>query len=108
MAYSVTNINTTKDVCMLLRSGRHWRHGRRGEEHKQYEQETVQDAFRVLKQGGTIVITEAFQLGDRPTLDRSIIKFGEFHEPWYPSYVSTNFARLWYHGSGGKLVPHRK
>jgi ubiquinone/menaquinone biosynthesis C-methylase UbiE len=53
---------------------------------------------RVLAPGGTLVLTDSLQLGDRPMLDGGLAQFKNLNEPHYPNYISTNLADI--------FVPH--
>ncbi|GIL58513.1 hypothetical protein Vafri_13460 [Volvox africanus] len=50
--------------------------------------------FRVLKPGGMAVLTDSVQLGDRPAWDESIGAFGDFNEPYYRSYISSDLGAM--------------
>ena len=62
-------------------------------------------AARVLKPGGTLVINDSIQLGDRPQRDPYIGNFGDFNEPWYRCYTRTDLGAL---GKEVGLVPGTK
>ena len=42
---------------------------------------------RVVRPGGTVVLTDSLQRGDRPILDDAIGNFGNFNEPYYVDYT---------------------
>jgi SAM-dependent methyltransferase len=42
---------------------------------------------RVLKPGGTLVVTDPEQMGDRPLHDDMVANFEQVHEPFWVSYV---------------------
>jgi hypothetical protein len=44
---------------------------------------------RLLKPGGTVVLVDSCQLGDRPAWDPTLGAFGEFNEPHYVSRVAS-------------------
>lgn len=54
----------------------------------------VAEAARVLAPGGTFVLTDSIQLGDRPNLDQQMDKFGGFAEPYYMAYLRRDLAEL--------------
>ncbi|CAK0848801.1 unnamed protein product [Prorocentrum cordatum] len=54
----------------------------------------VAEVARVLAPGGTFVLTDSIQLGDRQIQDQQIDKFGGFAEPYYMSYVRRDLAEL--------------
>ena len=43
---------------------------------------------RVLKQDGTLVLTDSIQTGDRPSLDEGLARFQEMNEPYYIDYCA--------------------
>lgn len=54
----------------------------------------VRTMFQALKPGGVAVLVDSIQLGDREPLDRSIGRFGDFNEPHYRGYISTDLGAL--------------
>jgi ubiquinone/menaquinone biosynthesis C-methylase UbiE len=51
-------------------------------------QQVIDEAFRVLKPGGTLVICDSIQLDDSPILSPIMEGFAKtFHEPFYRDYV---------------------
>jgi ubiquinone/menaquinone biosynthesis C-methylase UbiE len=54
----------------------------------------VAEAARVLAPGGTFVLTDSIQLGDRPSMDQQMDKFGGFAEPYYMAYIRRDLAEL--------------
>lgn len=52
------------------------------------------EMVRVVKTGGMIVLTDSFQLGDRPTLDEQIGNFANMNEPHYQNYIRTYLPDL--------------
>lgn len=54
----------------------------------------AQEAARVLRPGGTFVLVDSIQLGDRPHRDEFLDVFENFNEPWYPSYVREDLGQL--------------
>jgi len=52
------------------------------------------EAARVLVEGGLFVLTDSIQLGDRPKIDDSIGRFGNFAEPYYQAYIRRDLAAL--------------
>jgi ubiquinone/menaquinone biosynthesis C-methylase UbiE len=59
-------------------------------------QQVIDEAFRVLKPGGTLVICDSIQLDDSPILSPIMEGFAKtFHEPFYRDYVRDDIgARL--------------
>ena len=53
----------------------------------------ILEMARVLKPGGTLVICDSTQLGDRPGMDKGLQSFEKLNEPYYLSYLRYNFAR---------------
>jgi len=50
---------------------------------------------RVLKPGGTFILTDSVQIGDRDARLNPILEmFEKFDEPWYPSYLRENFGKI--------------
>lgn len=47
---------------------------------------------RVLKPGGTLVITDATQLGDRASEDACMVYFEDLNEPHFLSYIAFDFG----------------
>ena len=76
--------------------------------HELPEEARVQAASemaRVVKRGGIVVITDSFQLGDRPPIDANIGGFSTLNEPHFQNYIRTAIAPLFErHG----LVCHEK
>eukprot|EP01024_Parvocaulis_polyphysoides_P034659 TRINITY_DN306_c1_g1_i4.p1 TRINITY_DN306_c1_g1~~TRINITY_DN306_c1_g1_i4.p1 ORF type:complete len:508 (+),score=73.91 TRINITY_DN306_c1_g1_i4:96-1619(+) len=54
----------------------------------------IDEFSRVLRPGGILVVTDSYQLGDRLALDKSIENFQKFNEPFYSSYIRTNFGEI--------------
>ncbi|KAK9815790.1 hypothetical protein WJX72_009506 [[Myrmecia] bisecta] len=54
----------------------------------------VKEMARVVKPGGLVVLTDAYQLGDRPANDAFIGAFGDFNEPYFRDYVATDLGAL--------------
>ena len=51
-------------------------------------QQVIDEAFRVIKPGGTFVICDSIQLNDRPEWSAMLEGFAEmFHEPFYRNYT---------------------
>jgi ubiquinone/menaquinone biosynthesis C-methylase UbiE len=54
-------------------------------------QQVIDEAFRVIKPGGTFVICDSIQLVDRPQWSAMLDGFAEmFHEPFYRNYTQDN------------------
>ncbi|GBF94272.1 S-adenosyl-L-methionine-dependent methyltransferase [Raphidocelis subcapitata] len=49
---------------------------------------------RLLKPGGTVVLVDSCQLGDRPAWDPTLGAFGEFNEPHYRNYIACDMGAL--------------
>jgi ubiquinone/menaquinone biosynthesis C-methylase UbiE len=47
---------------------------------------------RIVAPGGTVVLTDSIQRGDRPILDPAIGNFGDFNEPYYVDYTQDFLA----------------
>lgn len=47
---------------------------------------------RVLAPGGTLVLTDSIQRGDRPILDKRLENFENFNEPYYGDYIQDFLA----------------
>jgi ubiquinone/menaquinone biosynthesis C-methylase UbiE len=47
---------------------------------------------RVVTPGGTVVLTDSIQRGDRPVLDSSLENFQNFNEPHYVDYVADDLG----------------
>jgi ubiquinone/menaquinone biosynthesis C-methylase UbiE len=62
----------------------------------QARQNVINEAFRVVKPGGTFVICDSIQMSDSPELAPAMDGFPEtFHEPYYRHYTTDNLvARL--------------
>eukprot|EP00954_Amorphochlora_amoebiformis_P004580 355504-Amorphochlora_amoeboformis.AAC.1 len=52
------------------------------------------EVARVLKPGGTFILTDSLQKGDRPILDVAIGGFSKWNEPYYASYLEESFVGL--------------
>ncbi|MBP0039351.1 MAG: class I SAM-dependent methyltransferase, partial [Roseofilum sp. SID1] len=51
-------------------------------------QKVIDECFRVLKPGGTLIICDSIQKEDSPTITPVLNWFSQnFHEPYYPSYL---------------------
>ena len=62
---------------------------------------------RVCKPGGTVVLTDSLQRGDRPVMDAHIDNFSKLDEPHYSCYVRDDLPALFTaHGleAGEKIV----
>ena len=56
-------------------------------------QQVIDEAFRVVKPGGSLVICDSIQLSDSPTLEATMEGFPEmFHEPFYLNYTQDNIT----------------
>ncbi len=62
----------------------------------QARQNVIDEAFRVVKPGGTFVICDSVQVSDSPDLAPLMAGFSEtFHEPYYRHYMTDDLtARL--------------
>lgn len=65
----------------------------------------VAEMARVLRPGGTVVLTDSIQLGDRPALDDRMSNFGNFNEPYYLSYLEDSLPT---HFELSGLIPKTK
>ncbi|GAB5362615.1 hypothetical protein AAMO2058_000813000 [Amorphochlora amoebiformis] len=57
-------------------------------------QAVFDEVARVLKPGGTFILTDSLQKGDRPILDVAIGGFSKWNEPYYASYLEESFVGL--------------
>ena len=57
------------------------------------QQKVAAEMARVVKPGGIVIITDAYQLGDRPANDAVIGRFGDFNEPYFRSYVEADLGK---------------
>ena len=60
---------------------------------------------RVVAPGGTVVLTDSMQKGDRPALDAQLVNFGKLNEPHYENYIETDIGALF---EAGGLVCETK
>lgn len=72
---------------------------------REARRDVSREAARVLKPGGSLVMVDSIQLGDRDSRDPHLDNFENFNEPWYPSYIREDFGKLF---EDVGLVPHRK
>lgn len=42
---------------------------------------------RVIKKGGRVILTDSYQLGDRPSMDKFMTRFEKMNEPYYIDYI---------------------
>lgn len=60
----------------------------------QARQNVINEAFRVVKPGGTFVICDSIQMSDSPELSIAMENFPEiFHEPYYRHYTTDNLVK---------------
>jgi ubiquinone/menaquinone biosynthesis C-methylase UbiE len=60
----------------------------------QARQNVINEAFRVVKPGGTFIICDSIQMTDSPELAVSMENFPEiFHEPYYRHYMTDDLAK---------------
>lgn len=60
---------------------------------------------RVVSPGGTVVLTDSIQKGDRPSLDTNIANFQKMNEPFYVDYVNDDLGA---HFESEGLIPETK
>jgi ubiquinone/menaquinone biosynthesis C-methylase UbiE len=60
---------------------------------------------RVVAPGGTVVLTDSIQKGDRPSLDTGLPNFKKMNEPYYVDYVNDNLGG---HFEAMRLIPNTK
>ena len=60
---------------------------------------------RVVCPGGTVVLTDSVQKGDRPPLDQALPNFQKMNEPFYVDYVNDDLGA---HFEAGGLVRETK
>jgi ubiquinone/menaquinone biosynthesis C-methylase UbiE len=57
-------------------------------------QNVINDCFRVLKPGGTLIICDSIQLQDSPELEQIMSGFFKnFHEPYYREYIHDDMSK---------------
>lgn len=61
---------------------------------KEVQDKAAAEMARVLKPGGTLVLTDSVQLGDRATMDETLGNFGDFNEPFFRAYIERNLGSL--------------
>lgn len=61
---------------------------------KEVQDKAAAEMARVLKPGGTLVITDSVQLGDRATMDETLGNFGDFNEPFFRAYIERDLGSL--------------
>ena len=54
----------------------------------------AREMARVCKPGGTVVLTDSLQRGDRPVMDKHIDNFSKLNEPHYSCYVRDDLPAL--------------
>eukprot|EP00471_Norrisiella_sphaerica_P007143 CAMPEP_0184491294 /NCGR_PEP_ID=MMETSP0113_2-20130426/20062_1 /TAXON_ID=91329 /ORGANISM="Norrisiella sphaerica, Strain BC52" /LENGTH=519 /DNA_ID=CAMNT_0026875593 /DNA_START=304 /DNA_END=1863 /DNA_ORIENTATION=- len=54
----------------------------------------IKEVARVLKPGGTFILTDSIQLGDRIAMDETIGLLTNYNEPEYPTYIREDFGKL--------------
>jgi ubiquinone/menaquinone biosynthesis C-methylase UbiE len=56
-------------------------------------QKVIEEAYRVLQPGGTLVLCDSIQLIDEPLFEPLMTNFSKlFHEPFYPQYITEDLA----------------
>ena len=60
---------------------------------------------RVVAPGGTVVLTDSMQKGDRPALDDRLSNFAKLNEPHYENYIDTFLPDLF--TAGGLTCEHK-
>ena len=57
-------------------------------------QRAAAEMVRVVKPGGVTVLTDSYQLGDRPAFDTVMRRFSNLNEPHYHNYIETDLVAL--------------
>ena len=52
----------------------------------------AKEMARVCKPGGMVIVTDSTQLGDRKEWDATLGGFGDFNEPYYRNYITTDLG----------------
>jgi ubiquinone/menaquinone biosynthesis C-methylase UbiE len=60
---------------------------------------------RVAAKDALVILTDSAQLGDRPSMDSGLGRFGKLNEPFYTNYITTDLG-LWFEEHG--LKPYEK
>jgi len=62
---------------------------------KKIRMQAATEMARVLKPGGSLILTDSLQLGDRPKLDDLLLRFPRlYHEPYYDEYIRSDIPAL--------------
>ena len=72
---------------------------------REVRSKVASEMARVLAPGGTIVLTDSVQRGDRPILDERLGNFGNLNEPYYEDYIQDSLAS---HFEKANLKPSTK
>lgn len=60
---------------------------------------------RVVSPGGTVVLTDSFQKGDRPPMDKGLPNFQNMNEPYFVDYINDDLGA---HFESEGLIPETK
>ena len=60
----------------------------------------AREMARVVAPGGTVVLTDSMQKGDRPALDEQLSRFSNLNEPHYNGYIETHLGELFCEDAG--------
>jgi ubiquinone/menaquinone biosynthesis C-methylase UbiE len=69
-------------------------------------QKAIEEYFRVLKPGGTLVICDSIQMSDSPEFEMMMHAFHEtFHEPYYRSYMEDDLVAKLHDAGFAEVLP---
>jgi ubiquinone/menaquinone biosynthesis C-methylase UbiE len=69
-------------------------------------QQAIEEYFRVLKPGGTLIICDSIQMSDSPEFEVMMHAFYEtFHEPYYRSYMTDDLVDRLHQAGFAEVLP---
>jgi ubiquinone/menaquinone biosynthesis C-methylase UbiE len=69
-------------------------------------QKAIEEYYRVLKPGGTLIICDSIQVSDSPELESMMEMFYKtFHEPYYRSYMEDNLVDRLHQAGFAEVLP---